>query len=121
MKKYKAILLIVLTLALQNIFYSCKKDNAVDDQRKQGKVIDAITGQPVANAYVALFASTGNILMPGSKLVASTFTDASGNFKFDESLEGDEVQATKKQYFDSKRYALDDHDYKLNKSIVLTP
>ena len=114
-------LIAVLLIPLQQ----CKKDNPVSTGNitnpANGKVIDAVTNTGVQGAYVALFASGGSIGNPTRTLVKDTITDANGNFSFPTNLQGDEVQATAKKYYDSQVYLIDQNSYKQSHIITLDP
>ncbi len=113
-KSYYLLFLLVFFLT------NCKKDNSLEDKIAKGRVVDLVTGEPVVGAYVALFESAGNILQPGLKLSAETFTDTDGYFNFG-SAKGDEVKATKANYYDSRYYTTIGNEYIHNPVVTLEP
>ena len=121
MKKLSSYLFLISVLIL--LLQQCKKDIPLNSNTNpaNGKVIDAVTNTGVPGAYVALFSSGGSIGNPTMILVKDTITDANGNFFFPANLQGDEVQATAKKYYDSQVYLIDQNSYKQSHIITLDP
>ena len=119
-KNYTSVLIVFTCLSLM-FFTTCKKDKALTKKPVTGQVIDAVTKEPVPRAYVALLAGTGNILNPGYKITADTLTDANGYFTFPASIAGDEVEAAKKDYFDTPMHCTICSDYLKSPVIEIEP
>ncbi|MBC7383139.1 MAG: carboxypeptidase regulatory-like domain-containing protein [Bacteroidia bacterium] len=119
-KNYTFVLIGITFLGLM-FFTTCKKDKALTKKPVTGQVIDAVTKEPVPRAYVALLAGTGDILNPGYKITADTLTDANGYFTFPASIAGDEVEAAKKDYFDTPMHCTICSDYLKRAVIEIEP
>lgn len=115
MKAIFSISIIVIFLAS-----SCETSPPISDFQNgiiNGKVTDKTTGVPIANATVYLkgYEITGSILTPGPTFtVATTISDADGNFSFDFDFNSDNgyfCSAVADQYFDYQE------EFVINKSV----
>jgi hypothetical protein len=110
----------IIILALMTILVSCEKENNNPRPVAKGKVIDAVTKQPLANVYVALYKTEGDFFNPKYVLVGEQLTDSQGNFNFNRT-DAILIRAKKAAYFDSKEYDIQDGVYKQTQTIELVP
>jgi 5-hydroxyisourate hydrolase-like protein (transthyretin family) len=110
----------ILFIAIISIMLSCDKETNNPRPIAKGKIIDAVSKQPLANVYVALFKTEGDFFNPTYKLVGEQHTDSQGNFNFNRT-DALLIRAKKATYFDSKEYDIQDDVYKQTQTIELVP
>jgi hypothetical protein len=110
----------ILLIALFSLFFSCDKETNNPRPTAKGKVIDAVSKQPLANVYVALYKTEGDFFNPKYVLVGEQLTDSQGNFNFNRT-DAILIRAIKATYFDSKEYDIQDDVYKQTQTIELIP
>jgi 5-hydroxyisourate hydrolase-like protein (transthyretin family) len=110
----------ILFIAIISIMLSCDKETNNPRPIAKGKVIDAVSKQPLANVYVALYKTEGDFFNPTYKLVGEQLTDSQGNFNFNRT-DAILIRAKKETYFDSKEYDIQDDVYKQTQTIELVP
>lgn len=110
----------ILLVAIISIMFSCEKETQNPRPIAKGKVIDAVSKQPLANVYVALYKTEGDFFNPIYKLVGEQLTDSQGNFNFNRT-DAILIRAKKATYFDSKEYDIQDNVYKQTQTIELIP
>jgi len=110
----------ILFIALLSIMFSCDKETNNPRPTAKGKVIDAVSKQPLANVYVALYKTEGDFFNPKYVLVGEQLTDSQGNFNFNRT-DAILIRAKKATYFDSKEYDIQDDVYKQTQTIELVP
>lgn len=110
----------ILLIAIISILLSCDKETNNPRPIAKGKIIDAVSKQPLANVYVALYKTEGNFFNPTYVLVGEQLTDNQGNFNFNRT-DAIIIRAKKEGYFDSKEYDIQDNVYKQSQTIELVP
>jgi hypothetical protein len=110
----------ILFIAIISLSLSCEKENNNPRPIAKGKVIDAVTKQPLANVYVTLYKTEGDFFNPTYVLVGEELTDSQGNFNFNRT-DAILIRAKKATYFDSKEYDIQDDVYKQSQTIELVP
>jgi 5-hydroxyisourate hydrolase-like protein (transthyretin family) len=110
----------IMTIAFISLMLSCNKESNNPLPIAKGKVIDAVTKQPLANVYIALYKTEGDFFNPKYVLVGEQLTDSQGNFNFNRT-DAILIRAKKETYFDSKEYDMQDDVYKQNQTIELVP
>ena len=110
----------ILLVAIISIMLSCEKETQNPRPVAKGKVIDAVSKQPLANVYVALYKTEGDFFNPKYVLVGEQLTDSQGNFNFNRT-DAILIRAKKATYFDSKEYDIQDGVYKQTQTIELVP
>jgi hypothetical protein len=110
----------ILLVAIISIMLSCEKETQNPRPVAKGKVIDAVTKQPLANVYVTLYKTEGDFFNPTYKLVGEQLTDSQGNFNFNRT-DAILIRAKKATYFDSEEYDIQDDVYKQTQTIELVP
>ena len=110
----------IVLIAIISIMLSCNKETQNPRPIAKGKIIDAVSKQPLANVYVALYKTEGNFFNPTYVLVGEQLTDNQGNFNFNRT-DAIIIRAKKEGYFDSKEYDIKDNVYKQSQTIELVP
>lgn len=66
----------IVLIAIISIMLSCNKETNNPRPIAKGKIIDAVSKQPLANVYVALYKTEGDFFNPSYKLVGEQLTDS---------------------------------------------